>query len=102
MRATLLALLFALTGAASAAPYVAPPLTSHVVDSTGALSATEQHALDEKMEMIRRGGGGELVLFIVGDLGDVPIEDVAYAAFNQWHIGRARFDNGVLLVIAPK
>ena len=98
----LVALLWLPSSAARAAAYRAPPLTGHVVDAAGLLSATEKLALDQRMEEIRGRTGFELVAFLVGSLDGQSIEDVAYGAFNQWRIGRAGKDNGVLLVIAPK
>ena len=98
----LAAVLTLCASAAQATPYQAPPLTGHIVDTAGLLSAPERLALEQRMEALRARTGFELVALLVNTLDDRPIEDVAYGAFNQWGIGRAGKDNGVLLVIATK
>src|SRR6185503_16076501 len=78
-----------------------PPLEGHVVDTAGKLTPTELRDLDQRLERIRAQTGFEIVAFVVGSLEGQDIEDVAYATFNSWEIGRKGLDNGVLLVIAP-
>jgi uncharacterized protein len=95
-RALLIAGIALLLGA-----YTPPPLRGHVVDTTGALSAEEVRDLDLTIDSLGNSGGFALVV-LVTDLGDVPIEDVAYTAFNTWGIGEKGKDNGILLVLAPK
>ena len=97
MRAALLvALVVALGGA-----YSPPALHGHVVDTTGSLKADEVRDLDLTLDAMGNDGGFALVV-LVTDLNGVPIEDIAYTAFNTWGIGEKGKDNGVLLVIAPK
>jgi len=96
MRGALLVLL-ALLGAA----YTPPPLHGHVVDTTGSLSADEVRDLDLTIDAMGNSDGFALVV-LVTELGDNPIEDIAYTAFNTWSVGEKGKDNGVLLVIAPK
>ena len=79
-----------------------PPLDGHVLDTSGSLSPDEIAAVDAKLDDVRRRTGFEIVAFVPGSLEGEPIEDVAFAAFNTWHIGQKGKDNGVLLVIAPK
>jgi uncharacterized protein len=95
MRAGVLVLAVMLGGA-----YTPPPLHGHVVDTTGKLTADEARDLDLTIAAMGNTGGFALVVLIT-DLGDNPIEDVAYTAFNTWGVGEKGKDNGVLLVIAP-
>ncbi len=83
------------------AAYTAPPLNGHVVDTTSSLSSADVRDLDLTLDAMGNSGGFALVV-LVTNLDGVPIEDVAYTAFNTWGIGEKGKDNGVLLVIAPK
>lgn len=78
-----------------------PPLRGHVVDTSGELSAEDIAYLDAALERDRAELGVPVVVFVVGSLDGEPIEDVAYDAFNEWGVGDAQRDDGVLLVIAP-
>ena len=77
-----------------------PPLTSHVVDPSGLLSEAEKRSIDTRLEQTRRTRGFTIVALVVKTLDGEPIEDLAYRAFNDWQIGDATRDDGVLLVIA--
>lgn len=87
--------------AGQAHAYAPPPLQGAVTDTAGKLTAEDDIALEAKLAAHRAATGHEIVVFVVGSLGADSIEDVAYGAFNTWHIGKAGQDNGVLLVIAP-
>ena len=86
---------------AALAAYVPPALEGHIVDQSGKLTTGEVRALDAKLDRIRRETGFEIVAFLPASLGEETIDDVAFATFNTWGIGRKGTDNGVLLVIAP-
>jgi uncharacterized protein len=99
--ALLAALLAIVAPGLAHAAFVPPPLTGHVVDASGKLATDEVIALDQKLDRLRRETGFEIVAFLPASLGEETIEDVAFATFNTWGIGRKGADNGVLLVIAP-
>lgn len=99
--AAALALVVALVASPAHAEFKPPPLTGHVVDTSGRLSPSDVRYLDRKLDRIRRQTGFEIVAFVVGSLEGETIEDVAYETFNTWQIGQQGADNGVLLVIAP-
>jgi uncharacterized protein len=71
-----------------------------VVDTAGALTASEREALDSKLDQVRLQTGLAVVVFYPGSLDGENVEDVAYQAFNQWGVGQKGKDNGVLLVLA--
>src|SRR3954470_683655 len=87
--------------AARAWAFTPPPLEGQVTDTAGRLSPDDREALETKLERIRRETGHEIVVFVAGDTGGEPIENVAYDTFNQWKVGQKKFDNGVLLVVVP-
>jgi uncharacterized protein len=98
----LVALLAALLVALVASParaYQPPPIQGHVTDLSGKLSAEDDAYLEGRLD-VSRTGAAEIAVLVLPSLGDETIEDVAYATFNGWGIGRKGADNGVLLVIA--
>ncbi|MFO0614152.1 MAG: TPM domain-containing protein [Polyangiaceae bacterium] len=88
--------------AAPARAYDVPPLHGHVVDGSGQLGAEDIAYLDAQLERARVERGASIVAFVTGPLAGEPIEDVAYRAFNQWGVGDADADDGVLIVIASE
>ena len=96
--AFLIVLLFA--GLARAG-YTPPPIRGYVTDTAGVLTPETTQRFDKKLAEYRLCSKNHVAVFIAKSLEGNSIEDVAYAAFNAWHIGEAKKDNGVLLVIAP-
>ncbi len=90
-----------LVALATAGTFKPPPLKGHVADTSKRLSELELSTLDRKLAAIRTRTGYAIVALVVGPIGDEPIEDVAYTAFNTWQVGDAGKDNGILIVIAP-
>jgi uncharacterized protein len=100
-RALAFALLAACIANVAACPLQSAP-TSHVTDPGGLLG---QHArdIDAKLAAYQAASGHQLVLLVVPSLdAGVSIEECAVAIFSHWKIGRAKIDDGVLLLIAVK
>src|SRR5437868_9617552 len=91
----------ALVAPAAASAFKPPPLSGHVINGSGQISGTDSGWLDSRFESFRKKTGFAIVAFVVPALGNDSIEDIAYATFNEWKIGDAGKDNGVLIVIAP-
>jgi len=105
MRPLWLALLLGLglfTLARTGAAFDVPPIQGHITDTAGALTPEERAELEQRLTRYMDASGVEIAVFVAGSLQGETIEDVAYATFNAWKIGRAKLDNGVLLVIAPR
>src|SRR5688500_9372370 len=82
-----------------AAEWTPPELHGHVVDAAGVLTGDQILRLDAKLDRARRDKGFAIVVYLLAELPEgVPIEDVAYKAFNAWKVGSAKGDDGVLLV----
>lgn len=86
--------------AQSSADYPLPKLEGYVVDSSGKLTPAEVRALDDKLDAIRKRTGFSIVAYVTPSLRGLPIDDVAYKAFNEWGVGTKGADTGVLLVIS--
>lgn len=97
----LLAGLTALPGGALAGAFAVPSLTGPVVDQGGFLSAgAEQQLAAALMKLKAQGGGTEVAVLTVPDLGGLTIEQASIQVVDQWKLGSATKDNGVLLMVA--
>lgn len=77
-----------------------PPLTGHVVDTTGALGAPQREQLEAKLTAFEQARGTQLVLLLVPSTQPEDITSYANRVGNSWKIGRKEIGDGVLLVVA--
>jgi uncharacterized protein len=95
--------LCALIGSAVADTFQVPRLSGPVVDEGGFLSASaEQQIAAALTEIKRQGAGTEIDVLTVEDLGGLTIEQASIQVADQWQLGSADKDNGVLLMFAQK
>jgi len=97
------ALLFALTicGSLFAGAQVAvPPLTGHVIDQTGTLSAEQKATLEQTLTAFEARKGSQLAVLMVGSTAPEAIEPYALRVAEQWKLGRKKVDDGAILVVA--
>lgn len=85
---------------AFAAVVPVPTLTARVIDQTQSLSATELRALEDKLASFERAKGVQLAVLVVASTGDDSIEQYGIRVVEQWKLGRAEVDDGVLLLVA--
>jgi uncharacterized protein len=90
-----------LTSFAFAAPAF-PPLSGRVVDQVGLLSPATQAQLTQQLAAFESNTGNQVVVAIIEDLQDLPIEDYGYQLGRTWGIGQKDQDNGAILLVAPK
>jgi uncharacterized protein len=79
-----------------------PTLTSHVVDTTGLLDASQQAVLETKLDALEKTKGSQLVVLIVPTVQPEDISSYANRVGNTWKIGRKTVGDGVLFVVAFK
>jgi len=96
--ACVLAILVA--GLAAAAPTF-PRLSGRVVDDAGILSPQTEQALATRLEALENTTHRQVVVVTLRSLQGYPIEDYGYQLGRAWGIGRAREDDGALLIVAP-
>lgn len=77
-----------------------PPLDAPVVDTTGTLSADEIARLSQRARDLQQRKGSQLQILIVPSTQPEDIAQYAQRAFDQWKLGRAEVDDGVLLLVA--
>ncbi len=90
-----------LAGLASARAEVAvPPLKAHVTDLTGTLSASQLRDLDSRLSEFERGKGSQIAVLMLPSTQPETIEEYSIRVADAWKIGRARVDDGAILVVA--
>ncbi|KAG1270937.1 hypothetical protein G6F65_012750 [Rhizopus arrhizus] len=77
-----------------------PALDDPVVDTAHALSADTRNALRTQALQLQARTGAQLQVLVVDQVGDEGIEAYAQRVFEQWQLGRAGVDDGVLLLVA--
>jgi uncharacterized protein len=95
---TLLAIIGA--SAAVAQDYPARP-AGPVLDQANILPPQQEAALDARLRAYNARTGRSVVIATVTTLNGQPIESYAVGLFQQWGIGGAKRDLGLLLLVAP-
>src|SRR6266852_5788305 len=90
-----------LAGLASARAEVAvPPLKAHVTDLTGTLAAQQIRDLESRLAAFERDKGSQIAVLMLPSTQPETIEEYSIRLAEAWKIGRARIDDGVILVVA--
>jgi len=98
----LLLLLLALAAAGARAQGFAaiPPLTAHVTDNAGMLSAGQRASLENVLTEYEARTGSQIAILLVKSTEPEAIEQYAIRVADAWKIGRKGVDDGVILVVA--
>src|SRR5580698_1285902 len=101
-RALVCALLFAfgLLLPRAAWAFTVPELEGHITDKTRTLDEGQKASLNSQMEAVNQASTVEIAVLVLPTLSGEAIEDVAFKTFENWKLGKAKKDNGALLVIA--
>ena len=87
----------------SAAAFFEPSDEFYVTDNARVLTErTRREIIDSNHGLTRRAYGAEIVVVTVEFLGGIPTDEFAARLFNDWQIGAAGEDNGMLLLLATE
>ncbi len=87
-------------GAILAAPnYPAP--TGFVVDAAHIIDDSIETRITARLSALEVTSTSEIAVATVASLEDLSIEEYATGLFAYWGVGKAKQDNGVLLLVAP-
>jgi len=82
--------------------YVSPGSpTGHVNDFANILSDDAERVLNSELEQFRTDTSNEIAVVTISSLDGDTIENYAVQLFEEWKIGKADKDNGVLILVAP-
>lgn len=74
--------------------------TGFVNDFVGVFSTEEKAELEQTLSNFEKSSSNEISVVTIETLADETIETYAVKLFEEWGIGKANNDNGVLLLIA--
>src|SRR5713101_8344132 len=90
-----------LAGLVSARAEVAvPPLKARVADLTGTLTAPQIQTLESRLRDFERAKGSQVAVLMLPTTQPETIEQYSIRLAEAWKIGRARAEDGVILVVA--
>ncbi len=92
-------LLLALSASAEVA---VPPLQARITDLTGTLSASQIQNLDSRLRDFERAKGSQIAVLLLPTTQPETIEEYSIRVADAWKIGRAKTDDGVILVVAKE
>ena len=77
-----------------------PKLEGRVTDLTGTLTAAEQAELEQKLRAFEERKGAQIAILVVASTRPEDIEQYSIRVVESWKLGRAKPDDGVLLLLA--
>lgn len=77
-----------------------PTLNEPVIDQANLLSAAEKQAVSQKILQLHDSGKAQVGIIIVPTTGQEDIFSFAMRAAEQWQLGSAKRDNGLLIAVA--
>ena len=95
----LITLIFGVYNSARAA-FEVPRLQGPVMDQAGYLSSQDNSELTRLLTDLNRRGVAQIQVLIIQSLEDEPIEQASIKIVDQWKLGDAKKDNGILFLIS--
>lgn len=77
-----------------------PQLTARVTDTTGTLDQNQKAALEDKLQALEKNKGAQVFVLMVPTVQPDTVESYSRRVFDQWKVGRAKVDDGILFLIA--
>lgn len=77
-----------------------PEMRQQVTDITGTLSTSEQQSLTQQLQDITQKTRAQVAVLIVPSTGDDSIEQYATRVFDNWRLGDAKRNDGILIIVA--
>lgn len=84
----------------AAAEVAIPPLSKHVTDVTGTLTADQTGTLEQNLAAFESKKGSQIAVLIVPTTAPEDIEQYSLRVVEKWKLGRKNVDDGALLIIA--
>ena len=84
---------------ASALTVPNPPSGTWVLDEANVLSAATENQIDNHIALLKEETGAEIAIVTV-EFAHADMEDLAYGIINQWGVGSATRNNGVVVLFS--
>jgi uncharacterized protein len=88
------------TGQAADGLVQIPPLQSAVTDLTQTLSAEEQTVLNQKLSQFSQQAGSQVAVLLLPSTQPEDIAQFGIRLAEAWKVGRAKEDDGVIIIVA--
>jgi uncharacterized protein len=89
-----------LLGSVAHAQVDVPKLTARVTDLTSTLDAGQKQTLEQKLAAFEARKGAQIAVLLVPTTQPEAIEQYSIRVVQEWKLGRAKPDDGVLLLVA--
>jgi len=77
-----------------------PRLTARVTDLTGTLAPDQRQALEQRLQQFEAAKGAQVAVLIIPTTEPEAIEQYSIRVVEAWKLGRAKVDDGALLIVA--
>lgn len=94
------AVLLALMCAPALAKVVSPGSDYYYLDNANVLDEALEGEIYFSNQLLSEACGAQIVVVTLDSTGSTPIDDYAYDLFNEWDIGDADKQNGLLILLA--
>ena len=91
--------LWCLVGSAAAQSF--PNATGRVNDFANVIDPSTEAEIDRRLNQLEQQTSSEIAVATVQSLNGMSVDEYANRLFKQWGVGRAKQDNGVLVLVAP-
>ncbi|MBC5768541.1 TPM domain-containing protein [Ramlibacter albus] len=85
----------------AAAAVDVPPFTALLVDETATLSEPDGQNLLARLQGIQSSGRAQVAVLVAKDARGLPLSDFSLRVAETWKVGRAKKDDGLLVVVVP-
>jgi uncharacterized protein len=79
-----------------------PRLSGPVVDKAGLISSAVKRKLTASLHALKQQGGTQIAVLTVDELDGLSIEEASIKVVDNWKLGSAKEDQGVLLLVSKK
>ncbi|MDA3948209.1 MAG: TPM domain-containing protein, partial [Spirochaeta sp.] len=77
-----------------------PPLQGRVNDRAGMIGSVAEREIESYFQAVEETSGAQIAILTVPSLEDEVLEEYAIRVVDQWQLGQAGEDNGVLLLVS--
>jgi uncharacterized protein len=90
-----------LASVALAGAQTLPKPTGKVSDFAHVLAPEARATLESLLVQLEKDTSASVVVATTASLGGLSVEEYGHKVFNEWRVGKAAADNGVLVLVAP-
>jgi uncharacterized protein len=100
MKKLVFLLMLSFPAAAFSAGAVFPLMSGPVTDVTGKLTAAQNNLISQKILSFQKEKGSQIAVCVTGTTAPLTIEQYGIELAKKWKIGRAKIDDGVIIIVA--